>query len=89
MTDSEMITTLRTAFTQINTMDPEGAAYVGLCDILDNADDDALKAVHAAGIKFVSQLAFNRMIRRGLVPTAPSMDCRLVRTGRNSYRAAR
>ena len=54
-------------FAKIDRIDPSGAAYGKLCAILDGADDEALKAVHAANIRFASKLAFNRMIRRGLV----------------------
>ena len=68
MTDD--ITTLRTAFSGIQKMDPSGPHYPRLCAILDQADDEALKAVHAARIPFVSLLAFNRMVRRGIHATA-------------------
>jgi hypothetical protein len=54
-------------FAHIERMDPSGNAYGRLCRILDNADDEALKAVYAARIRFVSSLALNRMVRRGLV----------------------
>jgi len=54
-------------FAKIDYLDPDSAAFTKLCAILDCADDDALKAVHAANIRFASELAFNRMIRRGLV----------------------
>jgi hypothetical protein len=60
------ITALRAAFSGIRTMDPSGPIYDRLCAILDRADDEALKAAHAAKIPFVSSLAFNRMIRRGI-----------------------
>jgi hypothetical protein len=63
MTD---IATLRTAFAKITKMDPSGPAYRRLTAILDRADNDALKAVHAAKIPFASSLALNRMIRRGI-----------------------
>jgi hypothetical protein len=67
MTDhTATIETLRTAFGSVKKMDPSGAVYAGICDILDRASDDALKAAHAAKIPFVSSLAFNRMIRRGI-----------------------
>ena len=63
---NQMIKTLRDYFGAVERLDPDGKAYKGLCAILDKADDKALKAVHAANIKFVSVLAFNRMIRRGI-----------------------
>jgi len=54
-------------FAQIERMDPSGKAYDRLCKILDSADDEALKAVYAAKIRFASKLAFNRLLRRGLM----------------------
>jgi hypothetical protein len=54
-------------FANIKTMDPSGPAYSKLCAILDRASDEALIAVHSAKINFASNLAFNRMLRRGLV----------------------
>lgn len=66
MTRTQMIVSLRAAFGKLERLDPDGPTYNSLCALLDRADNDALKAVHAAGIKFVSALAFNRMIRRGI-----------------------
>jgi hypothetical protein len=63
---ASQITALRAAFAGVTKMDPSGPAYRKLCSILDRADNDALKAVHAARIPFVSSLALNRMIRRGI-----------------------
>ena len=60
------IETLRDAFGKLEKMDPDGAVYAGLCKTLDRASDDALRAAYAAKIKFVSSMAFNRMMRRGL-----------------------
>lgn len=67
MTQQSMIALLREAFGAVDRIDPEGPSYRRLCRILDKADDDALRAVHRAKIKFVSLLAMNRLIRRGLV----------------------
>jgi ribosomal protein S2 len=67
MTTAQQINYLRQAFGAIQTMDPCGSNYKRLCAILDRADDEALKAAHAAKIPFVSALAFNRMLKRGLV----------------------
>jgi hypothetical protein len=67
MSINEMIAACVAGFGGIERIDPSGAAYGRLCAILDGADDEALKAVHAANIRFASRLAFNRMIRRGLV----------------------
>ena len=63
---SATIQTVVAGFAKIDRIDPSGAAYGRLCAILDGADDEALKAVHAANIRFASKLAFNRMIRRGI-----------------------
>ena len=62
-----LIETLKDRYSQIQTLDPSGPGYKRLCAILDHADDDTLKFLHNENIKFVSPLAFNRMIRRGLV----------------------
>lgn len=62
-----MIAELVAGFAKIDRMDPSGPAYAKLCDILDRADNDALQAAYDAKINFVSSLAFNRMIRRGMV----------------------
>lgn len=68
MTTASDIETIRSAFGNLNTVDPDGPVYKSLCKLLDRADDDALRAAYAANIKFVSSLALNRMIRRG-IPT--------------------
>jgi hypothetical protein len=67
MSVPDMITACVAGFGGIERIDPSGAAYKRLCAILDGADDEALRAVHHANIRFASKLAFNRMIRRGLV----------------------
>lgn len=58
---------LREAFGSVKTMDPTGEIYKRLCQILDRASDEALEAAYYSKIRFVSQLSFNRMIKRGLV----------------------
>ena len=63
---SDITHILRAAFAKIETVDIDGPIYRGLVAILDRADNDALKAVHAAQIPFASSLALNRMIRRGI-----------------------
>ena len=55
---------LRSAFGQLETLDPCGETYRKLCAILDRASDDALLAAAEADIRFVSPLAQNRLIRR-------------------------
>lgn len=61
-----MIEQLRFLFGKVERLDPEGPAYAGLCRILDKASDAALWAVANADIKFASELAMNRVHRRGL-----------------------
>lgn len=61
------IETLRTAYATIKTIDPSKPSYQKLCALLDSMDDELLKIVEAAEIKFVSMLAWNRCKRRGLV----------------------
>ena len=60
------IKTLQSAFGSVNRMDPGGVVYAGLCRTLDNASDEALVAAYRAHIKFVSPMALNRIIRRGI-----------------------
>ena len=67
MTITQQIQLLRAMFGNVQRIDPTGKVYKRLCKILDAADDEALQAAHAAKIRFVSALAYNRMIRRGLV----------------------
>lgn len=62
-----MIQTLRNEFAKIEAIDPSSAAYKNLVALLDRCDDEAILAAKNAGIKFVSSLALNRCIRRGLV----------------------
>lgn len=71
MTDklAALISTLRASFANVESM--SDASYKKLCAILDTADNDALRAAYEAKIKFVSPLALNRMIRRGLIPREP------------------
>jgi len=61
------ILSIRSKMATVHAIDPEGKFYRETCKLLDRLDDDGLKEVHGAQIKFVSALAFNRMIQRGLV----------------------
>ena len=61
-----MVDYLRTKMAGVDKMDPDGEPYKKLCKILDNATPEALRVVFAAKIKFVSNLALNRLIRQGL-----------------------
>lgn len=62
----DQIKTLRDGFGKVARMDPDGPIYARLCDILDQADDATLIAARNANIKWVSSLALNRCIRRGI-----------------------
>jgi hypothetical protein len=63
---AEMIETLRTKMATVNTIDPCGPFYEKLCKILDSCDDESIVCVAKQNIKFVSKMALNRVIRRGL-----------------------
>jgi hypothetical protein len=67
MSLAENIKAVAAGFAKGERLDPSSEVYTRLCKILDAADNEALKAVYAANIQFASKLAFNRMIRRGLV----------------------
>lgn len=61
------INNLRTAYGKLNTINPSSPTYKKLVDLLDSMDDELLMIIKEAGIKFLSSLALNRCIRRGLV----------------------
>ncbi len=65
---SAQIETLREAFGGLERM--SDAHYNRLVAILDRASDEALLAAYNAKIAFVSTLAFNRCLRRGLISRA-------------------
>ena len=58
---------VRKAFNGINGIDPCGETYPKLIALLDRSDDDTIKALAAANIKFVSKLALNRCVTRNLI----------------------
>lgn len=64
---NQIVETLRKEFGKIERIDPNSKLYEGLVLLLDKADDAALLEIKDAGIKFVSVLALNRCIRRGLI----------------------
>lgn len=68
MSLADDIQTVSAQFAKLDSIDPDGPLYQRLVGLLDRCDDDAIVAVYDARIKFVSALALNRMIRRGLVP---------------------
>ena len=61
-----MINEIRSKMETVTALDPCGKFYQQTCALLDRLDAKGLKQVHEANIKFVSALAFNRMIRRGM-----------------------
>ena len=58
------ITELRSRFAKINSVDPDGAAYAGMCKLLDALDQEDLSMLAVSNIKFLSKLAANRVVRR-------------------------
>lgn len=60
------ITVLRNRYEKIDKIDPLSPSYEKLTDMLDNASDELLKQLAGADIKFVSKLAKNRVMRRGI-----------------------
>lgn len=61
-----MIQEITKAFAKISKIDPDSEAYKKLIEILDSANDRTLKQLANAKIKFISSLAFNRCVRRGI-----------------------
>lgn len=64
---TSLINTLRNEFAKIDRIDPSAPSYAKMLALLDRLDDDGLVTVKNAQIKFVSVLALNRCIRKGLV----------------------
>lgn len=64
---TNLINTLRSEFAKIERIDPCSKSYENLISLLDRLDDSGLITVVEAKIKFVSALALNRCIRKGLV----------------------
>jgi hypothetical protein len=62
-----LVQTLRTEFAQIERIDPSNPSYKKMIALMDRCTDQALVEIKDAGIKFVSSLALNRCIRRGLI----------------------
>ena len=64
MNRTEQLSFLKSRFGSQSTMNE--ANYDALCKILDSANDEAIVYFAKANIKFVSKLAVNRCVRRGL-----------------------
>lgn len=60
-----MLEALRAEYAKIDRIDPSLPAYGKLTALLDRADRNMLVQLSAAGIKFVSSLAANRLRSRG------------------------
>jgi hypothetical protein len=61
-----MIQEITKAFAKISKIDPDSESYKKLIKILDDSSDQTLKQLANAKIKFISPLAFNRCVRRGI-----------------------
>jgi hypothetical protein len=62
----EQLTKLRAEYAHIQTIDPAGPTYPKLCTFLDGLPDSRLCQLAGAGVKFLSMLARNRCVTRGL-----------------------
>jgi len=61
------IEALRKEMSKIDRIDPDGPLYKKIIELLDKTNDEGLLLIKDANIPFVSALALNRCIRRGLV----------------------
>jgi len=62
----KQIDTLRKEYAKIGTVDPSQPTYKKLTAFLDGLDDDQISQLSQAKIKFISGLALNRAVKRGL-----------------------
>lgn len=62
----QLVSMLQARYGALETMDPNGPVYKGICEILDESQDEVLVAIRDADIKWVSVLAGNRCRQRGL-----------------------
>mgnify|MGYP003122131169 CR=1 FL=1 len=62
----QQIDALRKEYAKIGSVDPSSKTYGNLTDFLDSLSDDMIKQLSTAKIKFISGLALNRAVRRGL-----------------------
>ena len=62
----QQLTVLRNSMARINKVDPESPTYEKMIKLLDDASDELLKQLAGAEIKFISMLARNRVMRRGI-----------------------
>lgn len=66
-TSKANIEALRKEMSKIDRIDPDGPLYKKIIEILDKTNDEGLLLIKDANIPFVSGLALNRCIRRGLI----------------------
>lgn len=62
----QQLTVLKNSMARIERIDPESPTYGKIVKMLDNASDTLLKQLAGAQINFISMLARNRVMRRGL-----------------------
>ena len=60
------IETLRKEYAKINSIDPCAPSYPRICKFLDAMGDEMLIQIKESGIKWLSGLALNRCIKRGI-----------------------
>ena len=63
---SQQIAALRKEYQKIGSVDPSSKTYENLTKFLDSLSDEMLKQLSQAKIKFISGLALNRVVKRGL-----------------------
>ena len=63
---AEQLETLRNEYAKIERVDPTQPTFAMITATLDAMTDEQLIQVRDAGIKWLSSLAINRCIRRGL-----------------------
>lgn len=59
-----MIEALRKEYASVTSVDPDGEAYLRICELLDGMNTAFLVQLSKADIKFVSSLALNRVNAR-------------------------
>ena len=62
----QQIDALRKEYAKIGSVDPSSKTYGNLTDFLDSLSDEMLKQLSQAKVKFISGLALNRVVKRGL-----------------------
>jgi hypothetical protein len=61
-----MITILHEGMSKVKVMDPNRPQFKAIRDTLDKADNETLKILYDAKIKFISNMAFVRLAERGV-----------------------